>query len=57
MSDEKLWDKSFTVNFTPRFIDGLNVTGVVNIIVAASRPVPPGVVESGLKFQVPVPGI
>jgi len=26
-------DKSFTVNFTLRFIDGLNVTGVVNRVV------------------------
>ena len=50
-------DKLFTVNFTRRFIDGLNVTGVVNRIVAASRPVQPEVVEPGLKCQVPVPGI
>ena len=50
-------DKLFTVNFTRRFIDGLNVTGVVNRIVAASRPVQPGVVEPGPKFQVPVSGI
>ena len=50
-------DTLFTVNFTHKFIDGLNVTGVVNRIVAASRPVQPGVVEPVLKFQVPAPGI